>query len=64
MKTKSGKKVQEGRIYELKYKWGEGYAYGYGIYHPKQHSQVDIICHDGGVTYAEPEDVIFLKQYK
>ena len=64
IKTKYGKIVHENRIYELKYKWGDSYAYGYGIYHPDKHSQIDIICNNGGVTYADPKDVIFIKKYK
>lgn len=66
IKTESGKLVVEGKFYELKYKWGGRYKYGYGWINPnnEHNNKVDIICHDGGVTYQDFEDVVFIKQIK
>ena len=64
MKTKYGREVQENRMYELKYKWGDSYCYGYGMWHPDKHHNVDIIREDGGVTYQSPKDVVFLRLYR
>jgi hypothetical protein len=64
MKTKVGRKVEEGIIYECKYISGNNYKYGYCIYNSINHSQVDIICIHGGVTYRDPIDVVFLKKYR
>ena len=66
LKTSKGLPVIIGKIYELKYKWGDGYNYGYGWINPKKQNNnyIDIILHDGGVTYQHPENVVFLKQYK
>lgn len=60
LKTSKGLPVIIGKIYELKYKWG------YGWINPKKQNNnyIDIICHDGGVTYQHHENVVFLKQYK
>jgi hypothetical protein len=53
-------------VYELKYKWGDSYKYGYGWLNPenKHGKNVDIICHDGGVTYQDVENVLFIQQIK
>ena len=66
VKTITGKGVIVGKFYELKYKWGAGYKYGYGWINPEFgiNTNVDIICHDGGVTYTDLRNVIFLKQIK
>ena len=66
LKTSKGKPVVFGKFYELKYKWGDSYKYGYGWINPdKKHGKnVDIICHDGGVTYQNVENVIFINQIK
>ena len=64
--TSKGKEVVIGKFYELKYKWGDSYKYGYGWINPdykcNKCNNVDIIIHEGGVTYQKIEDVIFIKQ--
>jgi hypothetical protein len=64
-KTSSGKPVVVGKFYEVKYAWGKSYEYGYSWINPVELStNVDIICHHGGVTYQAIENVIFIRQIK
>lgn len=35
VKTTKGKPVITGKFYELKYKWGDSYKYGYGWLNPE-----------------------------
>jgi hypothetical protein len=36
LKTSKGKPVISGKFYELKYKWGDSYRYGYGWLNPEK----------------------------
>lgn len=64
LKTAKGKNVIAGKLYELKFKWAQGYHYGYGWLNPKRliEANVDIICNDGGVTIQHVQNVIFIRQ--
>jgi basic membrane lipoprotein Med (substrate-binding protein (PBP1-ABC) superfamily) len=63
--TNKNKPVIAGKIYELKYKFGNGFRYGIGWVNPESnHNNVDILCHEGGVTYQDIENVVFIKQVK
>lgn len=64
IETEKGKVVKHNKIYRVKYKWGQGYEYGYGIYRPDKHIHVDILCDSGGVMYLPVENVVFIKRYK
>jgi hypothetical protein len=64
LKTVKNKTVKHGKIYKVKYRSGGTYEYGYGIYRPEKHINVDILCDEGGVIYLPVQDVIFIKRYK
>jgi len=67
LKTERGHPIIVGKFYELTYKWGKGWKYGYGWINPDPKANcgnIDIICHDGGVTFQDIENVTFLFQLR